>query len=77
MIVLYFLQDRDHCVTVYTKQLVVGGSGDPGEGGEGEEEEEEETVTWEFMAKYRSHYQPIESKTLFTLAIYTHRRGIK
>ena len=60
-------------MTVYTKQLVVGGSGDPGEG----EEEEEETVTWEFLAKYRSHYQPIESKTLFTLAIYTHRRGIK
>ena len=57
-------------MTVYTKQLVVGGDGEPGEGGEGEEEEEvkEEMVTWEFMAKYRSHYQPIESKTLFTLA---------
>ena len=38
-------------MTVYIKQLVRDGS----DGGS-------ELVTWEFMAKYRSHYQPIESK---------------
>ena len=39
-------------MTVYIKQLVRDGSDDGGS----------ELVTWEFMAKYRSHYQPIESK---------------
>ena len=50
-------QDRDHCVSVYTARQLVKEE-------EEEEEEEELVVTWEFMAKYRSHYEEIESKTM-------------
>ena len=58
---------------MYVKQLVVRGEEDGG-GGEGESVEEEcgeegrvgvEGVTWGFLAKYRSHYENIESKPLF------------
>ena len=64
-----YIQDLDHCVTVYTKQVVMveGGEGEGGgeeeEVGEGGSEVEVvEEVTWKFLAKYRSHYETIESK---------------
>lgn len=39
---------------MYTKQLLMGG----------ERGEQVEGVSWGFMAKYRSHYEEIESKSL-------------
>ena len=54
-------------MTVYTKQVVMvegeGGGEEEEEGGEGRSEVEVvEEVTWKFLAKYRSHYETIESK---------------
>ena len=50
---------------MYTKQLVMGGGEEgverEGEGGE-EGRGEGVGITWEFLAKYRSHYEDIESK---------------
>lgn len=57
---------------MYVKQLVMRGEEDGG-GGEGENVEEGygeegrvgvEGVAWGFLAKYRSHYENIESKPL-------------